>query len=187
MRPIVVYNESMNRGRVSGAGITLLLLLVFSFPGEVAATQRLNTVFAKVVAVNDGDTLSVVIGRKKERVRLIGIDAPELAQRPWGGHARKHLRDLLGFPGNRVTLEFDLEKRDRYGRLLAYVRTGDNKLVNLEMVRDGYAVLYTFPPNVRYVELLREGQRYAREKGLGIWGRNGLKEMPRDYRREHRR
>jgi micrococcal nuclease len=65
--------------------------------------------------------------------------------------------------------------------------TLDNKLINLEMVRNGYAVLYTFPPNVKYVEQLREGQRYTREGRLGIWGSDGLKEMPREYRREHQR
>jgi micrococcal nuclease len=173
--------------RLSKAGIAFFLLLSFLFPGEAASAPGARTASAKLVAVHDGDTLSVIVGRKKERVRLIGIDAPELAQRPWGGHAKRHLKDLLGYTGTGLTLEFDVEKRDRYGRLLAYVRTGDNALVNLEMVRDGYAVLYTFPPNVKYVDLLREGQRYAREKGLGIWGRNGLKEMPKDYRREHPR
>lgn len=142
---------------------------------------------ARVVAVHDGDTLSVVIGRRKERVRLIGIDAPELSQRPWGANAKKHLRELVTLSGNSVVLEFDLDKRDKYGRLLAYVRTLDNKLINLEMVRNGYAALYTFPPNVKYAERLREGQRYAREGRLGIWGRDGLKEIPGEYRREHQR
>ena len=168
-------------------GIALLAVFHFFLLRDVDAAPRPHTVSARVVAVHDGDTLSVVIGRKKERVRLIGIDAPELGQRPWGAIARKYLRELVTLSGNSVALEFDLEKRDKYGRLLAYVRTLDNKLINLEMVRNGYAVLFTFPPNVKYVERLREGQRYAREGGLGIWGRDGLKEMPGDYRRKHQR
>jgi micrococcal nuclease len=173
--------------KIRSTGLVLFLALCISFPGLVIAAPGSRTASAKLVAVHDGDTLSVIVGRKKERVRLIGIDAPELAQRPWGGHAKRHLKDLLGYTGTGLTLEFDVEKRDRYGRLLAYVRTGDNTLLNLEMVRDGYSVLYTSPPNVKYVDLLREGQRYARDKGLGIWGKNGLKELPKDYRREHPR
>ena len=168
-------------------GIALLAVFYFFLLRDVDAAPRPHTVSARVVAVHDGDTMSVVIGRKKEKVRLTGIDAPELAQRPWGINAKRYCRELVTSSGNSVTLEFDLEKRDRYGRLLAYVWTPDNRLINLEMVRNGYAALYTFPPNVKYVELLREGQRYAREKGLGIWGRNGLRKMPRDYRREHQR
>jgi micrococcal nuclease len=95
----------------------------------VSAAPGPKTVSARVVAVHDGDTLSVVIGRRKERVRLIGIDAPELGQRPWGANAKKYLRELVALSGNSVVLEFDLDKRDKYGRLLAYVRTLDNKLL----------------------------------------------------------
>ena len=63
----------------------------------------------------------------------------------------------------------------------------DGRLINLEMLKDGYAVLFTFPPNVKHASTLREGQRYARERGLGIWGLDGLKDMPVDYRRRHPR
>jgi micrococcal nuclease len=168
-------------------GIALLVLFCFSLLADVSAAPGPKTVSARVVTVHDGDTLSVVIGRRKERVRLIGIDAPELGQRPWGANAKRYLRELVTLSGNSVVLEFDLEKRDKYGRLLAYVRTLDNKLINLEMVRNGYAALYTFPPNVKYADRLREGQRYAREGRLGIWRKDGLKEMPREYRREHQR
>jgi micrococcal nuclease len=183
----MVYNENMNARHIRAPGIALLAVISFLLLRAADAAPMPHIVSATVVAVHDGDTLSVVIGHKKERVRLIGIDAPELGQRPWGANAKRYLRELVTLSRSSVGLEFDLEKRDKYGRLLAYVWTRDNKLINLEMVRNGYAVLYTFPPNVKRVELLREGQRYARENGLGIWGRGGLKEMPRTYRREHPR
>ncbi len=167
--------------------ISLLTTICFFAAGDRSFAETTGTQFVRVVRVHDGDTISVMIGRKRERVRLIGIDAPEMGQRPWGGRAKRHLEDLLG-PGKRsVSLEFDVERRDKYGRLLAYVRTPDGTFINLEMVKDGYAVLFTFPPNVRYVSELRDGQRYAREKNLGIWGKGGLKETPLDYKRRHPR
>lgn len=181
--------------------ISILIALYFLHDRYLSGTQRPDALSARVVEVHDGDTVSVIIGKKKERVRLIGIDAPELSQRPWGARAKKHLKELLNLSGWRVTLEFDVEERDKYGRLLAYLWTTDERghpkkpqdflgppvLINLEMLKDGYAVLFTFPPNVKYVDALRDGQRLGREKGLGIWGKKGLKEMPEDYRRQHPR
>jgi micrococcal nuclease len=154
---------------------------------ELSAAQRSGALVAAVVKVHDGDTLSVLIGRKKERVRLTGIDAPELGQRPWGARAKRHLEELINSSGRTVSLEPDVQRRDKYGRLLAYLWSGDGKLVNLEMLNDGYAVLFTVPPNVKHVDALRDAQRHARERGLGIWGRDGLKETPGDYRKRHPR
>lgn len=139
---------------------------------------------ARLIEVHDGDTVSVMIGGKIERVRLVGIDAPELAQRPWGPRAKTHLRGLLSGEASVTT---DVEPRDKYGRLLAYIWTSDGKLVNLEMVRDGYAVLYTIAPNVRYADQLKAAQREAREKKKGLWEKGGLKKLPREYRKEHPR
>lgn len=141
--------------------------------------------FGKVVAVQDGDTLRIVIGQRTEQVRLIGIDAPELHQRPWGQRARRHLKKILG--GSEVRVVTDVEQRDRYGRLLAYLWTSDGRFVNLEMVRSGYAMLYTFPPNVKYVDQLKSAQDEAMEKKKGIWGSEGLRESPSQYRKEHPR
>ena len=86
-----------------------------------------------------------------------------------------------------MSLELDVQQRDKYGRLLAYLWSGDGKLVNLEMLNDGYAVLFTVLPNVKHVGALRDAQRQARERGLGISGRDELKETPVDYRRRHPR
>ena len=89
--------------------------------------------------------------------------------------------------GGKVKLEYDIEKRDKYGRLLAYVKTTDGQFVNYLLVQNGYAVLFTVPPNVKYVDDLTLAQKEAREKGLGIWGKNGLKERPVTYRKKHPR
>ena len=127
---------------------------------------------ARVTRVVDGDTIDVVLAGRTERVRLIGIDTPESVdpRQPVqcfaleaSAFAARHLE------GRRVELEFDAERRDRYGRLLAYVWL-DGRLFNLTLVRRGYAQVYTFPPNVRYVERLLAAQRRARSGSAGLWG-----------------
>lgn len=171
---------------ISALALALFAAFCLISDGQSYAYAQ-DVVSARVVKVHDGDTVSVMIGTKKERVRLVGIDAPEMGQKPWGTKAKHHLEELLDYAGSKVDLEFDVEKRDKYGRLLAYLWTSDKKLINLEMLRDGYAVLFTFPPNVKHVDELRKAQSFAKEKGLGIWGKDGLKESPRDYKREHPR
>ena len=146
-----------------------------------------DTSVVSVVEVHDGDTVSVIINKKKERVRLIGIDAPEMGQRPWGEKAKKYLETLLSLSGWKVTLELDVEQRDKYDRILAYLRTTNGEMINLLMLKNGYAMLYTVPPNVKYVNELRDAQREARDKRIGIWVEKGLKEKPEDYRKEHPR
>ena len=119
--------------------------------------------------VVDGDTLAV----GSERVRLIGIDTPETV-RPgtpgecFGRAASAATQRLV--EGRRVRLELDVERRDRYGRLLAYVHHG-GRMVNATLVRQGYATPYTVPPNVRYAERFAALARRARREGRGLWGR----------------
>ena len=118
-----------------------------------------------VLRVIDGDTIVVEIDGRPERVRYIGIDTPEmndereaivaLAQDATGANER-----LVG--GKSVRLEFDVQQRDKYGRLLAYVWVGDT-MVNEELVREGFAELLTIPPNVKYAERLAEAIRVTRE------------------------
>jgi len=124
---------------------------------------------AQVVSVHGGDTITVLIDNRQEKVRLIGIDAPELDQAPWGVQARDALRGLVD--SKTVRLETDITLRDQYKRLLAYVYVGE-MLVNLEMVRQGQAVLYTVPPNVAHVEDYQKAQQEAREAGRGVWDRD---------------
>jgi len=140
-----------------------------------------------VVIVHDGDTVSLIINKKQEKVRLIGIDAPEIGQKPWGEEAKRYLESILLTSGWKVRIESDVEKTDQHGRTLAYVWTTDGSLINLMMIKGGYALLYTIPPNVKHAEEFSKAQAEARDKRLGLWSEEGLRERPRDYRREHPR
>ncbi len=167
-------------------GLTASVVLLFiSLYGKYHDDPQSKTDCVKVIRVNDGDTITILWDRKKEKVRLIGIDAPELQQKPWGKRSRKYLSDLLKTSQWRVFLEFDLEERDIHGRLLSYVWISNKRMINIQMLSGGYAMLYTFPPNFRYVDEFKKAQEEARKKGLGIWGKGGLKETPREYRKEH--
>lgn len=85
--------------------------------------------------------------------------------------------------GKNARVEMDITARDKYGRLLGYLYVGDT-FVNLELVRQGYSQVYTYPPNVAHTDKFVAAQREAREKGLNIWDRqNGLTESPSDFRK----
>ena len=137
--------------------------------------QEVHCVVRQVV---DGDTFHCEDGRK---VRLIGIDSPEWRQRPFGSKAQQALLRMLP-TGSPVLLERDVTLTDRYGRLLAYVWVGPT-LVNEAMVHDGWAVLYTVPPNVKYVERFMRAQNEARTRGAGLWAERGFDCLPMDFRR----
>jgi len=126
---------------------------------------------AEVTRVYDGDTIEVVFNGARERVRYIGIDTPEFdddraAIRELARLATDANRDLVG--GRIVQLEFDRERRDRYGRLLAYVSIGDT-LVNEWLVRRGFAEARDYPPNTRHQGRLDAAEREARNANLLLW------------------
>ena len=129
----------------------------------------------QVTRITDGDTIHVAIGGGDETVRLIGIDTPESVDprtpvECFGKEASAHLAELLPI-GTDVRLVRDIEARDRYGRLLAYVyRQPDGVFVNLEMARDGFAAQLTFPPNVAHVDEFTDAVDEARREGRGLWG-----------------
>ncbi len=104
-----------------------------------------------------------------ERVRYIGIDTPESTseQECFGVEATRRNTELV--LGKTVELETDVSQRDRYGRLLRYVWVG-NAMVNEILVREGYAQVSTFPPDVKYVERFLAAQKEARDASLGLWG-----------------
>lgn len=119
----------------------------------------------EVLRVVDGDTIVVEIDGRRERVRYIGIDTPEMNDEREAivveaRNATAANEQLVG--GKSVRLEFDVQLRDKYGRLLAYVWIGDT-MVNEELVRSGYAELLTIPPNVKYADRLAEALQTARE------------------------
>jgi micrococcal nuclease len=121
-----------------------------------------------VESITDGDTLRVT---GSERVRLIGIDTPEVSGgvECFGREATAHLTDLIP-PGTPLRLEYDAERTDRYGRTLAYVyRADDGLFVNVAMAADGYAAQLTIPPNVARVDEIGDAVAEARAAGRGLW------------------
>ena len=150
-------------------------LLATAVPAS-SATAAGPTCHAVVTHVDDGDTIDIRVDGHIERVRYIGIDAPEIAHDGVGGArggaaATRLNQTLLG--DRHVRLEFDRERRDRYGRLLAYVWAG-KVMVNLEMIRRGYAQALTIPPNVRYEPWFASAQTEARAARRGLWGDGDL-------------
>jgi len=147
-------------------------LLALSFLSLLAAgAAGAGTVEGTVVRVVDGDTINVQLADRVEKIRYIGVNAPEIhhpvkGAEPGGRAAAQVNRGLV--IGRRVRLELDVQPRDRYGRLLAYVWVGDT-MVNAELVRLGYAQVMTVPPNVRYQDLFLKLQREARDAGRGLW------------------
>jgi micrococcal nuclease len=142
---------------------------------------------ARIVKVNDGDTVVLRMEGKNYHTRLIGIDAPEMGQEPWGEKAKKHLRELIKGSSGMVRVETDITKYDKYDRLLAYLWVDEKTMLNELMLRDGYAVLFTIQPNSKQVDRLKKAQHAAREKRLGIWGPDGLAERPIAYKKAHPR
>src|SRR3990172_9926307 len=90
-----------------------------------------NTV--RVEKIYDGDTIAAFVDAHFEKIRLIGIDAPEMDQRPWGRKAKECLSSLIAVTDSGIALEYDMEQRDKYGRILAYIWTQDGKMINEEM------------------------------------------------------
>jgi len=133
--------------------------------------EVLHTLTGPVVYVVGGDTIDVQLDGRTVRVRYLGINTPETKHptrgvEPFGPEADAANRRLV--EGKTVRLELDVQPRDRYQRLLAYVYVGD-LMVNAELVRQGYAQVATFPPNVRYQDRFRALQQEAREAQRGLW------------------
>lgn len=139
--------------------------------------------FVYVTRVVDGDTLKLSNG---ERVRLIGIDTPEIhfSNKLLKDSKKSHkdIKTILALgarsadftrklcKGKKVRLEFDVEKMDRYKRLLAYVYLEDGTFVNAKIVEEGYAQVMTVPPNVKYADMFVKLQGKARSLHKGLWG-----------------
>jgi len=162
--------------------VGLVLALAVAGCGRLAGTSGSPTTTAPGTAfvsrVVDGDTVVVTISGKKESVRLIGIDTPESVKpgtpvQCFALEASARTKALLP-PGTPVRLEADVEQRDRYGRLLAYVyRLRDDLFVNNALVAEGFPVTSTSPPNVAHTAEFVASAAAARRAGLGLWSRCG--------------
>lgn len=132
---------------------------------------------AQVLSIQDGDVLIVMVGHKREKVRLIGSEAPDLQRSPRGKQAREALSRLVR--GKTIRLETDTAPRDHDKRLLAYVYAGD-LFVNLEMIRKGQASVSKTRPSFKYADAYRKAQRQAQDAGRGIWSAKHLHEVTSD-------
>jgi micrococcal nuclease len=149
--------------RAGVIGALLVLLLTMLALSQVQAGEH------AVSFVSDGDT---IVLRSGERVRYLGIDAPEMdngegKREPLAQVSKNFNRRLV--QGVTVGLTYDQERRDDYGRLLAYVFLQDGRMVNALMVQEGLAVVMLRQPNTRYRDFLVACQREAMQKRIGLW------------------
>jgi micrococcal nuclease len=152
-------------------------------PAEPGPAQPIAS--ATVERVVDGDTVVLSIGGAEERVRLIGVDAPEsvapeVPQQCYGAEASQALTDLLP-PGTEVRVVRDLEGRDRYERLLLYLyRSPDELFVNRWLVESGFADAVSYEPNVAHESEFNQAKQAAIAAGAGLWGQCEGPDQPLD-------
>ena len=185
--------DPKRRMRIFSKSVPLLVVSLFLyglfFPAaSVASPNSGDPGSHKIVQIVDGDTLTVQHNGRTEKVRLIGIDAPESsinnktkkdaargngdidAITKMGKEATRFVKKVVK-PGDPVTIEFDKQTRDKYGRLLGYVYLANGKMLNEEIVKAGYANLLTYPPNVKYQDRFLKAYREARGNSRGLWGK----------------
>jgi Micrococcal nuclease (thermonuclease) homologs len=169
----IVHSISSLLGNCLASGVILCLI----FNGPASAFE------ARLERVVDGDSLTVRLPGGTEEVRLIGLDAPELAQE-WGEEAKAFSESFCS--GAALTLSFDRELRDRYGRLLAYARC-DGRLLNEALLKAGLAVTLPVKPNVSLARRFKKAEKEAKAEKRGFWARGGLETSPSAFRRRHPR
>ncbi len=161
----------------------LAIALALSLHASIEAQERATATILRVI---DGDTLKVSYKGQEERLRLVGIDTPESAANTkakrdskrtnkglsvilsQGKEATNYVKSVVE-SGDSIQIEFDVQTRDKYGRLLGYVYLSDGKMLNEEIVRAGYASLMTYPPNVKYQERFLGAYKEARNNNRGLW------------------
>jgi len=160
--------------------ISALVVITFALPhwlapGFAQPPGRGVNLACRVDRIVDGDTVIVACPHGLLRVRIWGIDAPEMGQDPWGYRSRQHLESLLR--NRRVLIQ--VEDRDKYGRVVARLQQGTVDL-GLRMVRDGQASVHS-----RYVrdQNYRATRAQARVQGVGIWSQSGSQQQPWEWRR----
>lgn len=151
------------------------------------STGEKHFIQAQVIRIIDGDTMEVSINGKKEKIRLIGVDTPEMHEsaklhrdvertgrdeqtiRELGAKATAFTKSLVK-EGGAVRLEYDWDKRDKYDRLLAYVWLDDTRMLNEILICEGYANAYTrYPFKQEYMDRFRGCEKEARESQRGLW------------------
>ena len=167
------------------------IIILASFSLLVSCQSQNNSSITptsvKVARVVSGQSLEV-LGMESQPnlispVRLIGLDAPDIRQIPWGEDAKQFVESLIGSANQAVNLEFDLEAKDKFNRTLAYVWK-DKLLLNEEVVKQGYALFVARSPNHKYNQRLERAQQWARIMGKGIWNADKpMRVTPGEFRR----
>ena len=185
--------QGLRLGQVWPWGLLSLLIISLVSCNSPEPSAKLP---AQVHRVVDGDTIEVILTPNAqtnsaqphntpiEQVRLIGIDAPEFGQVPWANSARAFVEQALA--EGTLYLEFDQQRSDPFGRLLAY-GWHDRQLLNAEIVMAGHALVSPYFPNVKYEKRLQRAQETARLRGVGIWDpEQPLGQTPQEFRRQSR-
>lgn len=136
---------------------------------EAGGSQETAAETAVVKKAVDGDTIVVEMNGREYRVRYIGVDTPESTtkQECYGKEAARFNAKLV--EGQTVRFERDVNETDRFGRLLRYVYLANGEMVNEVLVREGYALARSFPPDVKYQDRFREAEREAKQRRRGLW------------------
>lgn len=175
---MIVASNIHHQSAIKKALIFSAFFIAYYLPGHSLGQSCANFTsheHARVVYIHDGDTLHLSDQRK---VRLIGIDTPELTRRrgqqqlseqPFAAAARDFARRLIDQHGNRVALMPGTEARDRYGRYLFHIQLADGSLLQNQLLEAGLAVAYTTPPNQQLSRCYRQSERHARVQKKAIW------------------
>jgi micrococcal nuclease len=159
--------------------LSVTLLLTASILGYFITPYNIHSTPASTISettylvtrIIDGDTVEILYNSEKEKVRLIGIDTPETVKpdtpvEPFGKEASDFTKSTL--LDKYVSLEFDEQERDRYGRLLAYLYI-EGEMFNEILLEEGLAHVSTFPPNTKYVDTFIETESTAKNNKVGMW------------------
>lgn len=138
----------------------------------------------KIKQVISGQTLEIINSNNPgQKLRLLGIDAPDIKQQPWGKSAKNYLEQLV--IGQNLLLESEQSEPDQYNRILGYIWLG-NVLINEELIKLGYVLYSPYLLNNKYNQRFANAQDYARIMGLGIWNpQNHLDMTPSEFRRQN--
>ena len=165
--------------------LSILFVILSLFLSTITYAQQ-RTMATRVI---DGDTIQALYGGVEKRIRLIGIDTPESRVNrkakkdkyanmsehdiktiiEMGKKAKAYVNGLIK-RGDSITIELGVQEMDKYGRLLGYVYLSNGKMLNEEIVKAGYAVIMTIPPNVKYKDRFLIAYQEAKEDKRGLWG-----------------
>ncbi len=161
--------------------VLIVLVLLISLIGIYLQAEKEEKGFYETVVLRviDGDTIVVLLNGQEERIRMIGVDAPESVSLNeeentiWGQMASEYTKSILP-PGTKVWLTFDLEERDQYGRMLAYIWLDSdvedlNHLFQKRLIEDGYALAIRYEPNTKYAIELYDAMGLAISHRCGLW------------------